>query len=448
MNPITPAPMMMDDPWWLIAIKVVGVFVLLLTWTIFNVWFERRVIAKMQNRLGPIMHGPFGLGQAMADGVKLLFKEDFRPARTDALVYNLGPIITAICAFASWAVIPLGGEVTIFGHVTRLQITDLPVAVLLILAIAGTGFYGVVLAGWSSNGTYSLLGSMRATAQVISYEVAMGLSLVAVFMFSSSMSTEQIVMAQQKPLQLFGFDIPLPSWYALVLLPSFVIYVISMFGETNRLPFDMAECESELVSGHITDYSGFRYAMYFLAEYINMATVSAVATTLFLGGYGAPWPFNQIEVLNGGWMGLVWFILKVQLCIFFFVWVRGALPRFRYDQFMKLGWKVLIPFNLAWITALALYRGALVNGWSFTSPAFLIAVGILLVIILAVVWFSSDRDDIHPDGAVIATDDPEEFDAFAGGYPVPPMPGTKTVVSSEATNERPKRAATMNGVDL
>lgn len=194
----------LNDPWWLILIKVVGVFVLLLTWTIFNVWFERRVLGKMQNRKGPIMNGPLGLGQALGDGVKLLFKEDFRPARTDALVFNIAPMLTAVAAFASWSVIPLGGPVRMFGIETRLQLTDLPVAALLVMAIAGVGFYGFVLAGWSSNGTYSLLGSMRATAQVISYEIAMGLSLVAVFMYAGTMSTSQIVAAQAEPINLFG----------------------------------------------------------------------------------------------------------------------------------------------------------------------------------------------------------------------------------------------------
>lgn len=443
----------MNDPWWLILIKVVVVFAGLLIWTIFNVWFERRVLGKMQNRKGPIMNGPLGLGQAFGDGVKLIFKEDIRPARTDALVYNLAPLFIVAGAFTCWALIPLGGQVSIFGHVTRLQVADLPVSALLILAVAGIGFYGVVLAGWSSNGTYSLLGSMRATAQVISYEIAMGLSLASVFMFAGSMSTNEIVLAQQQHLHFGNLDLTIPSHYWLVLAPSFVIYVISMFGETNRLPFDMAECESELVSGHITDYSGFRYAMFFLAEYINMATVSAVATTLFLGGYGAPWPLNTIAWLNTGWITLVWFFLKAQLCIFFFVWVRGALPRFRYDQFMSLGWKVLIPINLVWITLLGLFRGANVYGWSYRNPIFLAAVGVILAIVLAAIWFSDSKSgEDHPEGAVIADAAQQQsgqFDAFAGGYPVPPMPGNENLVvaSVEDKPAAPRRAA-LDEVDV
>lgn len=423
------------DPWWIVLIKVVVVFVILLTWTIFNVWFERRVLGKMQNRKGPIMNGPFGLGQALGDGVKLLVKEDFRPARTDAIVFNLAPMLTAVAAFSSWAVIPFGGTVRMFGVETRLQISDLPVAALLVLAIAGVGFYGVVLAGWASNGTYSLLGSMRATAQVISYEIAMGLSLVAVFMYAGSMSTSEIVAAQRLPMQLFGWHLPFQGWYIVLLAPSFVIYAISMFGETNRLPFDLAECESELVSGHITDYSGFRYAMYFLAEYINMATVSAVATTLFLGGYDAPWPLNNVTALNSGWIGLLWFFLKVQLLIFCFSWVRAALPRFRYDQFMNLGWKLLIPVNLVWILLLGLVRGAAVNQW-FGSPVYIGTVVVIVLVLLAVVWFTGGE---QPAPELAAQDAAEpSFDAFAAGYPVPPMPDQarlRTVVASTAAEQ-------------
>ncbi len=440
-----------NDPWWIVLIKVVAVFVLLLIWTIFNVWFERRVLGKMQNRKGPIMNGPLGLGQAMGDGVKLLFKEDFRPARTDGLVYNLAPMLTAVAAFASWSVIPFGGEVRMFGVQTHLQITDLPVGALLVMAIAGVGFYGFVLAGWSSNGTYSLLGSMRATAQVISYEIAMGLSLVAVFMFAGSMSTSEIVTAQALPITLFGRIVPLSGWYALLLAPSFVVYFISMFGETNRQPFDMPECESELVSGHITDYSGFRYALFFLAEYINMATVSSVATTLFLGGYRLPWPLNQIEFLNNPWFGPLVFMIKVQVLIFCFSWVRAAVPRVRYDQMMDLGWKVLIPVNLVWITMLAMIRGAHQHGWT-GSPVFVVAAIVLLAILLAAIWFGGGEPE--PDGGAVPGEQ-HDFDPFAGGYPVPPMPGQVaigTVPGRPAEGDReattaPRRATATNGVD-
>jgi len=411
-----------SDPWWIALIKIVGVVVLLLGWTIFNVWYERRVLGKMQQRHGPIMNGPNGLGQALGDGVKLLFKEDFRPARTDAFVFNLAPFLTGLAAFSMWAVIPLGGEVRLFGQVTRLQITDLPVAALFIMAIAGLGIYGLVLAGWASNGTYSLLGSMRATAQLISYEVAMGMALVGVFILSGSMSTSQIVDAQAVPMGFFGLSTRIPGWYGLLLIPSFLTYVIAAFGETNRLPFDLAECETELVSGHLTDYSGFRYALYFLAEYINMGTVSAVAVTLFLGGYRAPWPFTFW--LDGrfdqGWWGLAWFILKVQILITVFVWVRAALPRFRYDQFMGFGWKVLIPLNLGWVVVLALFRGGMAAGW-FTLPVVAVLVAAVVVIVLVVGW----RLDRLGAERLAAEQAVESFEAFAGGYPVPPPLGDR-----------------------
>ena len=408
----------MNDPLWLSIVKIVVVFVILMTWAIFNVWFERRVLGKMQNRKGPIMNGPLGLGQAMGDGVKLLFKEDFRPAKTDGIVFNLAPYLTALAAFTMWSVIPIGGQVTIFGHTTSLQIAQLPVSVIFIIAIAGLGIYGLVLAGWASSGTYSLFGSMRATAQLISYEIAMGLAIVAVAMYAGSLSTNQVVDAQAAAMHIGGLAVPLPGWYALLLLPSFLTYVVAMFGETNRQPFDLAECESELLSGHITDYSGFRYAIYFLSEYINVATVSAVATTLFLGGYRAPWPFNTLwgGVLDQGWFTPVWFFVKVQLLIFFVVWVRAAVPRFRYDHFMSLGWKVLIPANLIWILLIAVYRKAL--GGAIPSWV-LIATTVVVLIIVIVAVAASDR---HKKPAAQTAG---AFDAYAGGYPVPPMPGVQ-----------------------
>lgn len=400
-----------QDPWWLILIKVVALFVILLVWTIFNVWYERRLVAKMQHRLGPIMNGPFGLGQALADGTKLIFKEDFRPKGTDRLVFNLGPLLTGTAAFTTWTVIPFGGEVEIFGQATRLQVTDLPVAVLFILAIAAIGVYGIVLAGWASNNTYSFLGAIRSSAQMISYEIAMGLSIVGVFLLSGSMSTHAIVESQANPIIFrvpftdMQFDFGITGWYAILLLPSFVIYAISMVGETNRAPFDLPEAESELVSGYMTEYSGFRYAMYFLAEYINMAMVSAVAVTLFLGGYLPPWPLNLIPGIDNPWFGPIFFIVKVQLVFSLFVWLRGTLPRFRYDHFMNLGWKILIPISILWIVMIAL------------APQYTIGLAVALLAIL--IAFSGRTDKPEED----EVDSDEPFDAFAGGYPVPPRPG-------------------------
>lgn len=409
------------DPWWLILIKVVALFAILLVWTIFNVWFERRLVGKMQHRLGPIMNGPFGLFQAVADGTKALLKEDFRPAKADPLVFNLAPVLTGVAAFTTWTVIPFGGQVEMFGVTTRLQVTDLPVAVLFIVAIASIGIYGIVLAGWASNSTYSLLGSLRSSAQMISYEVAMGLAIVGVFMHARSMSTYTIVEAQSTPL--FGLantTFGLQNWYWLILIPSFAIYVIAMVGETNRAPFDLPECESELVSGYLTEYSGFRYALFFLAEYINMATVSAVATTLFLGGYLTPWPLNNIEFLNNPWFGPLWFIIKVQLFISFFVWLRGTLPRFRYDQFMDLGWKWLIPLSLYWILAIAVVQTLREEGYASSPWFFAVGGAVVLVLLLFALFGGSDDEE-----KLLSPPTDEPFDAFAGGYPVPPMPGQR-----------------------
>jgi len=416
------------DPWWIVLIKVVVLVVFLIVFTIFNVWFERRVVGKMQQRLGPIMNGPLGLAQALADGAKLLVKEDFRPKGADKVIFTLAPLITGTAAITAWSVMPLGGEVTIFGVRTTLQLTDLPMGVLFVLSIAAVGIYGVVLAGWSSTSEYSLLGSIRSTAQMISYEIAMGLSLVAVFMSAGSMSTSDIVGAQMRTWGVFT-GLEFPSWYAFLLLPSFIIYVISMVAETNRAPFDLVECEQELVSGYITDYSGFRYAIYFLAEYINMATVSGMATTLFLGGYHAPWPITPWLTehvgwawLDSGWMGPVWFLIKVMCFIFLFVWLRGTLPRLRYDQFMHLGWKVLIPINLVWILCVAVAHVGAEKGW-FTSTVLFIAAGILLVALLVVLMLPTKQEEVRSEVSRVPAVEEGVFDPFAEGYPVPPMSG-------------------------
>ena len=410
----------MNDPWWLVLIKVVGLFVILLVWTIFNVWYERRLVGKMQHRLGPIMNGPLGLGQALGDGLKALVKEDFRPKHADKWIFNLAPILTAVAAFTCWTVIPFGGQVTMFGVETRLQLTDLPVAAVFILASASIGIYGIVLAGWAGNSTYSFLGSIRSTAQMISYEISMGLSMVAVFLMAGSMSTSEIVESQGNALQLVvpftNIEIPLgiQGWYFLLLIPSFIIYAIAMVGETNRAPFDLPECESELVSGYLTEYSGFRYALYFLAEYINMATVSAVCTTLFLGGYLPFWPLNNIEFFNNPWFGPIFFMIKVQLLISVFVWLRGTLPRLRYDQFMSLGWKALIEISLIWIIVVAL-----VANTEFRNAT--LGLGLALLIVLW--WMFGGKNPVAEVPEERAIEGEEVYDPYAGGYPVPPMPG-------------------------
>jgi NADH-quinone oxidoreductase subunit H len=341
---MTTAQLIGADPGWLITVKALLVFIFCVVLTLLSVWGERRLVGRMQQRPGPNRVGPFGLIQALADGVKLALKEDIIPAAADKVVFVLAPIISATTCFMSFAVIPITGPVTLFGQKTAMQLTDLPIGVLYVLAIASIGVYGIILAGWSSGSTYPLLGGLRSSAQVISYEIAMGLSLVAVFIYAGSMSTSDIVAAQSK------------TWYAVVLFPSFVIFAISMVGETNRAPFDLAEAEGELVGGFHTEYSSLKFALFFLAEYVNIISVSALATTLFLGGYHAPPFLGFTENWLGGWFTAIWFFSKVLVFFFVFVWLRGTLPRLRYDQFMQFGWKILIPVSIVWILIVATLR--------------------------------------------------------------------------------------------
>ncbi|RNI25507.1 NADH-quinone oxidoreductase subunit NuoH [Flexivirga caeni] len=412
-----PAANFSDTPWWLSLIKALFLFVFLLVNTLIVIWFERRVIGRMQERPGPNRTGPFGLLQTLADGVKLALKEDIMPRKADKLMFVLAPIIAGAMAFVSFAIIPLSGNVWMFGHYTPLQLTDAPVAVLLVLAVAGVGVYGIVLAGWSSGSTYPLLGGLRSSAQVISYEIAMGLALVAVFLYAGSMSTSQIVLAQKS------------LWYCIPAFFSFGVYIITMVGETNRLPFDLAEGEGELTGGFHTEYSSLKFAMFFLGEYVNMFTVSALATTLFLGGWQAPPGIAAIDggLFNHGWWGVLWFVIKLWLFMFFFVWLRGSLPRVRYDQFMRLGWKILIPSTLVWVVAVAFLRasneGFLGHRQVFGGRmhlATLIVIVIIVLLVLAAAWIYDYKASAAEKAA---PETPTEIDPFAGGYPVPPLPG-------------------------
>ncbi|TAK70110.1 MAG: NADH-quinone oxidoreductase subunit NuoH [Actinomycetota bacterium] len=409
------------DPWWLVILKVLGIFVLLVLLTLFTIWWERKVVARMQHRIGPNRVGPFGLLQSLMDGIKLALKEEIVPRTAHLAVYWLAPVISATTAFLAFAVIPLGPEVSIFGTVTPLQLTDFPQSVLYVLAVASIGIYGIVLSGWASGSTYPLLGGLRSSAQMISYEIAMGLSFVAVFLYANSMSTSEIVAAQQ------------PTWYAVILLPSFLIYVTSMVGETNRAPFDLPEAEGELVGGFHTEYSSLKFALFFLAEYINMVTVSALATTLFLGGWRAPWPLSLYEGFNTGWWPLLWFLVKVLLFIFGFIWLRGTLPRLRYDQFMQFGWKLLIPAAIVWVLLIATAR-ALRNEYEWDTRQFVILAAIALIAVVVVLYAVSllldRRSERAARQAELAARAP--FDPMAGGYPVPPMPGQQVPVSRRA----------------
>ncbi len=397
-----------NDTWWIVLIKAVGIIVFLLLSVLIAIWFERKVVGRMQIRPGPNVHGPFGLFQSMADAMKLLFKEDVMVVTTHRLVYVVAPMISVFCSLLVFAVIPFGPAVSLFGITTPLQLTDFPVAVLYILAAAALGVYGIVLGGWSSGSTYPLLGAVRSTAQVISYELGMGLSLVSVFILAGSMSTSQIVDSQTQ------------IWWFLPLLPAFVLYIISMVGETNRLPFDLPEAEGELVSGYMTEYSSMKFAWFFLAEYINMLNVSAVATTLFLGGWRAPWPLSTIGdgMLNTGWWPVLWFLAKLWLLMFFFVWVRGTLVRFRYDQFMRFGWKVLIPVGLVWVVAVAVVQGVR----QFVD----VELTTLLWVLAGIAGAATVATFLVPEKPPAQAEParkPRRFDPFEAGYPVPPLPG-------------------------
>ncbi|WP_275006249.1 NADH-quinone oxidoreductase subunit NuoH [Promicromonospora iranensis] len=396
---------------WASIVKAVLIVVFLLTSVLFAIWFERKVVARMQVRPGPNWHGPFGLLQSLADAMKLLLKEDLTVTRADRFVYLLAPMISVFCSLLVFAVIPFGPSLPFpwTDWTTPAQLTDFPVAILYVLAAASLGVYGIVLGGWASGSTYPLLGSVRSTAQVISYELAMGLSLVSVFIMAGSMSTSQIVDSQTQ------------IWWFIPLAPAFVIYVISMIGETNRLPFDLPEAEGELVSGYMTEYSSMKFAWFFLAEYINMLNVSAVAVTLFLGGWRAPVPDGFLGgALNEGWLPILWFLVKLWGVMFFFVWVRGTLLRLRYDQFMVFGWKVLIPVALGWVVVLAVVQWLQrIQGVTFLDFIPWIVGG--AIVFIAIMWFWPEKKEAPPG----ADADKEPVDAFAGGFPVPPLPGEK-----------------------
>jgi NADH-quinone oxidoreductase subunit H len=382
-------------------------------------------------RVGPNRVGPLGLLQSLMDGLKLALKEEIFPTAADRVVFFLAPVIAAVPAFMAVAVIPFGPVVSIFGHETPLQLTDFPVSVLYVMAIASIGIYGIVFAGWSSGSTYPLLGALRSSAQMISYEIAMGLAFVAVFLYAGSMSTSQIVAAQQ------------PTWFAVILLPSFLIYVTAMVGETNRAPFDLPEAEGELVAGFVTEYSSLKYALFFLAEYINMVTVSAMATTLFLGGWQAPWPLSAVNdgMLNSGWWPLLWFLGKVCLFLFLFIWLRGTLPRFRYDQFMKFGWKLLIPVSLAWIVLVATFR-AMRNSWDADVRSLTVAALVAVALVLAASWVyesaRSRRLAREEETLAVAA---QRVSEQPGGHPVPPMPGERFEYTPRARQTVPSAVA-------
>jgi NADH-quinone oxidoreductase subunit H len=364
----------------IILLKVLVVFVLGLVATMLMVWFERKVISGMQNRIGPNKAGPWGIAQTLADGIKLFFKEDLIPERSDKFVFKLAPYLAFVPAFLVWSVIPLGGdfsggkngEVVLFGHHTKLQLADPSIGVLLLLALSSIAVYGIMLAGWSSGSKYPLLGSVRASAQMVSYEAALGLSLASVILVSGTLSTSGIVFAQST----------MRSWniVATAFVP-FVIFLIGATAELNRPPFDLVEAEQELVGGFNTEYSSIRFALFFLAEFMNTVTMSGVIVTLFFGGPQPLRVFGATNILSflGPFSGTVWFFLKLLVFLYVYVWFRATLPRLRYDQLMDLGWKLLIPVALGWFLFLAVLQIGKDQRW---TPAHKAVVAVLALAVL------------------------------------------------------------------
>jgi NADH-quinone oxidoreductase subunit H len=392
-------PLLVDDLLWapliIVLVKVLVVFVVGLLATMLMVWFERKAIAGMQNRIGPNKTGPFGILQTLADGIKLFFKEDLFPSRADRFVFALAPFLSFVPAFLAFAIIPLGGdfrngssgEVTIFGQVTRIQLADPPIGVLFALAISSIAVYGIMLAGWSSGSKYPLLGSVRASAQMVSYEAALGLSLACVLLLAGTLSTSGIVAAQST----------VTDWHFVSTgIVPFIIFLIAATAELNRPPFDLVEAEQELVGGFNTEYSSIRFALFYLAEFMNTVTMSALIVTLFFGG---PQPIAiggfvfDIPLLPNALEGTFWLLAKILVFLYMYIWFRATLPRLRYDQLMDLGWKLLIPASLGWFMLLAAQRLARQNGWNIVLvTGGSIAVLVICYLLMQAAFAKSARD--------------------------------------------------------
>lgn len=373
----------------IMALKVLIIFVIGLVGTMFMVWFERKIVAGMQNRVGPNKAGPYGILQTLADGMKLIFKEDLMPNRADRIVYRIAPFLAFVPAFLVWCVIPIGGDfrdgkagvIHIFGRDTLAQLADPPIGVLLLLALSGIGVYGIMLAGWSSGSKYPLLGSVRASAQMVSYEASLGLSIGAVILVAGTLSTNAIVASQSG----------ISNWMVVSTgVVPFLIFMVSATAELNRPPFDLVEAEQELVGGFNTEYSAFMFALFYLAEFMNTVTMSGVIVTLFFGG-PQPLSFAIGDFEYGGWLpfgplsGTVWFVAKLLVFLYIYVWLRGTLPRLRYDQLMNLGWKVMIPASLGWFIVLAALRVADDNDWNrwVVGPVAVVIMGLCATLLVA-----------------------------------------------------------------
>ena len=374
----------------IVLLKVVVAFALLLVAVMLQIWFMRKVIGDMQNRIGPALAGPWGILQTLADGIKFFFKEDLVPEKSDRLVFKLAPYLSLVPAFLVFAIVPIGGDfnrgdgsagvVHIFGHDTFLQVADPPIGILFFLAMSSLAIYGIMLAGWGSGSKYPLLGSVRASAQMVSYEAALGLSIAAIVLQSGSLSTHDMVIDQAAG----GFWGIIPNWNLIVTgFVPFVVFLIAGTAELNHPPFDLVEAEQELVGGFHTEYSSIRFALFFLAEFMNQITMSAIIVTLFLGGPAGP---VLIDGIDWVW-GILWFFLKLMVFLFGLVWVRATLPRFRYDQLMDLGWKLLIPLSLAWFLLLAGLRVGDERGWDAVQTGgfvlgFMAVCGVLTMLLM------------------------------------------------------------------
>jgi len=359
----------------IVLLKVVVVFALLLVATMLMIWFERKVVSDLQNRIGPNTAGPFGILQTLADGIKFFFKEDLMPEQAQRRVFILAPLLTVVPAFLLFSIVPIGGDfanggdgtVELFGHTTYLQLADPPIGILFALAMSALAVYGVMLAGWSSGSKYPLLGSVRAAAQMVSYEAALGLAVCAVVLTNGTLSTHEMVVAQAGD----GWGSFIPNWNLLIAgVVPFVVFLLASQAELNRPPFDLVEAEQELVGSYHTEYSSIRFALFFVAEFMNSVTMAAIIVTLFLGGPAGP------ALIGPGWLwGVIWFFVKTVAFLFLFVWIRGTVPRVRYDQLMDLGWKVLIPLSIGWLLVLATFHVARDQHWN----------GVVVVVIAAAI---------------------------------------------------------------
>jgi NADH-quinone oxidoreductase subunit H len=360
--------------------KIVIIFAFLLVAVMLYIWFMRKVIADMQNRIGPAKAGPFGILQSLADGIKLFFKEQSIPRSADRAIFRVAPYLSIVPAFLAFAIVPIGPTVSIFGHRTELQLFDPPFGVLWLLAMSGIGLYGVLLAGWSSGSKYPLLGSVRASAQLLSYEAALGLSIVGVIVHAGTLSTRGIAQAQVWK----DWDSFVSQWYWVPAIGAFIVFLISALAETNHPPFDLVEAEQELVGGFHTEYTGIRFAIFFLAEFMNLITMCAIAVTLFLGGPSGPTIGDKTSTLNTWALPIIYFFVKLVVLLYATVWVRASLPRLRYDQLMKLGWKFLIEAAFIWAMLSAVVVVGADQGWNrAVVVAAVVAGGLLLLLVLA-----------------------------------------------------------------